>query len=196
MSQKVFRLLPWLQSISNMCYDYNWNYWLLLSLRLESNGLLVYILYCHNTRKTIKKTSFWSDRTSQVDWLDIGGLFIVKITNQVWTLIYVWSIFVHISVHSFRMCYAQFGVYANYIQINVFVNSTYECFQRKKGAQTGTNVSGHVFHAGLLARSHFASGRSCDRPTQIRFSAVPEQMLSWHRNSTLHCMLDMQPSQR
>jgi hypothetical protein len=29
-----------------------------------------------------------------------------------------------------------------------------------------------VFNAGLLARSHFASGRSCDRPTRARFSVV------------------------
>jgi hypothetical protein len=27
------------------------------------------------------------------------------------------------------------------------------------------------------------------------FSLVPEQMLSWGPNSTLHCMLPMQPSQ-
>jgi hypothetical protein len=27
------------------------------------------------------------------------------------------------------------------------------------------------------------------------FSLVPEQMLSWYPNSTLHCMLPMQPSQ-
>jgi hypothetical protein len=26
------------------------------------------------------------------------------------------------------------------------------------------------------------------------FSLVPEQMLSWYPNSTLHCMLPMQPS--
>jgi hypothetical protein len=29
-----------------------------------------------------------------------------------------------------------------------------------------------VFSAGLLARSQFASGRSCDRPTRSRFSVV------------------------
>jgi hypothetical protein len=27
------------------------------------------------------------------------------------------------------------------------------------------------------------------------FSLVPEQMLSWHPNSALHCMLHVQPSQ-
>jgi hypothetical protein len=29
-----------------------------------------------------------------------------------------------------------------------------------------------VFNAGLLARSQFASGRSCDRPIRLRFSVV------------------------
>jgi hypothetical protein len=36
----------------------------------------------------------------------------------------------------------------------------------------GTNVRARGFNAGLLARSQFASGRSCDRPTQSRFSVV------------------------
>jgi hypothetical protein len=39
-------------------------------------------------------------------------------------------------------------------------------------AQIGTNVRARVFNAGLLARNHFASGRSCNRPTQSRFSMV------------------------
>jgi hypothetical protein len=88
----------------------------------------------------------------------------------------------------------------------IFVKTTCKCFQRKKKkkgeeekkAQIGTSVRALVFNAGLLARSQFASGRSCDRPTRSRFSVVflvPEQMLSWYLNSTLHCMLLMQPSQ-
>jgi hypothetical protein len=36
----------------------------------------------------------------------------------------------------------------------------------------GTNVRARGFNAGLLARSQFASGRSCDRPTRSRFSVV------------------------
>jgi hypothetical protein len=40
-------------------------------------------------------------------------------------------------------------------------------FLNKATAQTGTNVN-----AGLVARSQFASGRSCDRPTLSRFSVV------------------------
>jgi hypothetical protein len=39
-------------------------------------------------------------------------------------------------------------------------------------AQVGTNVRARVFNAGLLARSQFTSGRSCDRPTRSRFSVV------------------------
>jgi hypothetical protein len=39
-------------------------------------------------------------------------------------------------------------------------------------AQIGTNVRVQGFNAGLLARSQFASGRSCDRPTRSRFSMV------------------------
>jgi hypothetical protein len=61
-----------------------------------------------------------------------------------------------------------------------------------------TNVRVRGFNAGLLARSQFASGRSCDWPTRSRFSVVildPEQMLRWYTNSTLHCMIPMQHSQ-
>jgi hypothetical protein len=36
----------------------------------------------------------------------------------------------------------------------------------------GTNVRVRVFNTGLLARSQFASGGSCDRPTRSRFSVV------------------------
>jgi hypothetical protein len=35
-----------------------------------------------------------------------------------------------------------------------------------------TNVRAHVFNAGLLARSQFASGRSCDQPTRSGFSVA------------------------
>jgi hypothetical protein len=43
---------------------------------------------------------------------------------------------------------------------------------KKKTAHIGANVRIRVFDAGLLARSQFASGRSCDRPTRSRFSVV------------------------
>jgi hypothetical protein len=39
-------------------------------------------------------------------------------------------------------------------------------------AQIETNVRACGFNAGLLARSQFASGRSCDRPTRARLSMV------------------------
>jgi hypothetical protein len=71
-------------------------------------------------------------------------------------------------------------------------------FFKKRTAQIGTNVRARVFYEGLLARSQFASGRSCDRPTQSRLSVV---LLGLRANaelvpkSTLHCMLHTQPSQ-
>jgi hypothetical protein len=47
--------------------------------------------------------------------------------------------------------------------------------QKRKIQQqrVGTNVRVRGFNAGLLARSQFAFGRSCDRPTRSRFSVVP-----------------------
>jgi hypothetical protein len=39
-------------------------------------------------------------------------------------------------------------------------------------ALIGTNVKVRGFNAGLLARSQFASGRSCDQPTRSRFYVV------------------------
>jgi hypothetical protein len=42
----------------------------------------------------------------------------------------------------------------------------------EKIAQIGTNVMARVFNTGLLARSQFASGRSCDRPTPSSLSVV------------------------
>jgi hypothetical protein len=46
--------------------------------------------------------------------------------------------------------------------------------KRKKNTPTqiGTNIRARGFNAGLLARSKFVSGRSCDRPTRSRFSVV------------------------
>jgi hypothetical protein len=38
--------------------------------------------------------------------------------------------------------------------------------------QVLTSVRARVYKAGLLARSRFASGRSCDLPTRSRFSVV------------------------
>jgi hypothetical protein len=39
-------------------------------------------------------------------------------------------------------------------------------------AQIGTNAWVRVFNPGLLARSQFASGRSCDRPTRSSISVI------------------------
>jgi hypothetical protein len=43
---------------------------------------------------------------------------------------------------------------------------------KKKTAQIGTSVRARIFNAGLLARSQFAFGRSCDRQTRSKFSVV------------------------
>jgi hypothetical protein len=44
--------------------------------------------------------------------------------------------------------------------------------EKEKTVQIGTNVKARVFNAGLLARSQFASRRSCDRPTRSRLSVI------------------------
>jgi hypothetical protein len=62
----------------------------------------------------------------------------------------------------------------------------------------GTNVRLRGFNAGLLARSQLHSeGPATGKLDQgfPWFSLVPEQILSCYSNSTLHCMLPMQPSQ-
>jgi hypothetical protein len=84
------------------------------------------------------------------------------------------------------------------------------CKKRKKGKKeekqkrkaqlqrVGTNVRARGFNAGLLARSQLHSeGPATSQLDQgfSWFSLVPEQMQSWYPNSTLHCMLPMQPSQ-
>jgi hypothetical protein len=87
------------------------------------------------------------------------------------------NIFGYICTHSFHKCYTRFGAYPNYIHIKMFIKTTCKCFQRKrkrrkKTAEIGTNVRARIFNAGLLARSQFASWRSCNRPTLSRFSLV------------------------
>jgi hypothetical protein len=67
-------------------------------------------------------------------------------------------------------------------------------FFNKATAQIWANVRVHVFNAGLLARSQFASGRSCSRPNSIKVFLVAEQM-DWHPNSTFNCMLHIQLSE-
>jgi hypothetical protein len=59
-----------------------------------------------------------------------------------------------------------------YAHKNVCKPKLVNVFDNKAAAQIGTNVRAPGFNAGLLARSQFASGRSCDRPTRSRFSVV------------------------
>jgi hypothetical protein len=54
-----------------------------------------------------------------------------------------------------------------YMHTNIFVKTT--C---KAAAQLGIIVRDRVLNAGLLARSQFAFGRSCDWPTPSRFAVV------------------------
>jgi hypothetical protein len=52
---------------------------------------------------------------------------------------------------------------------NTYVNFF---LSNKATAQIGTDVRVRVRNAGLMARSQFASGRSCDGPTPSRLSVV------------------------
>jgi hypothetical protein len=52
------------------------------------------------------------------------------------------------------------------------VKTTCKCFPIKQQHGYGTSVRSCTFNARLLARSQFASGRFCDRPTRSRFSVV------------------------
>jgi hypothetical protein len=78
------------------------------------------------------------------------------------------------------MYYIRFGDYPNHMHIQLIVKKSFlkkkqKIKKRKRETQQhglGTNVRVRGFKAGLLARSQFASGRSCNRPTQSRFSVV------------------------
>jgi hypothetical protein len=72
-------------------------------------------------------------------------------------------------------------------------------FFNKAVARTGTNVRTRVFNAGQLARSQFASGRSLDRPTLLRFSVVslaPEQCLVGTQNPRCTACFSCSPPNR
>jgi hypothetical protein len=58
------------------------------------------------------------------------------------------------------------------MNIKTNVKQTVYVFYNKATSQIGTNVRVRVFNAVLLARSQFASGRPCYRPTPSRFSVV------------------------
>jgi hypothetical protein len=79
---------------------------------------------------------------------------------------------VHICIHSFllQVLYTVWCLSKLYTD-KKFLKTTCKRFQ-KKIAQIGTNVRAHVLNPGLLARNQSAFGRSCDRPTWLRFSVI------------------------
>jgi hypothetical protein len=81
------------------------------------------------------------------------------------------------------MGYIRFGAYPNHMHIQIIVEESNLLKKRKTGKREeqkrktqqhklGTNVRVRRFNAGLLARSQFAFGRSCDRPIRSKFSVV------------------------
>jgi hypothetical protein len=98
-----------------------------------------------------------------------------------------------------------FGAYPNYRQIKIsFFLAICKRFQkkgggRKKGEKTDRQGLGlaYLMPDCWLEVSLDQEGPATDQLDQgfTWFSLVPEQMLSWYPNSTLHCMLHMQPSQ-
>jgi hypothetical protein len=101
------------------------------------------------------------------------------------------------------MCYIRFGAYPNHMHIQIIVKKKTCWGKRKNKGETQqhrfeTNVRVRGFKAGLLTRVNLhPEGPSTGRLDKgfPWFSLVPEQMLSWYPNSTLHCMLPMKPSQ-
>jgi hypothetical protein len=123
--------------------------------------------------------------------------------NQRITDIYIYIyIYIYICMHicSYMLSFLQHVLYTvwrlskSYVHNNNCKKNLLKKERKRKEKHNSTDRA-RGFNAGLLARSQFASRRSCDRPTRSRFPLVPEQMLSWYPNSTLHCMLPMQPSQ-
>jgi hypothetical protein len=62
----------------------------------------------------------------------------------------------------------------------------------QRNSQIGIDVKFRVFNAGLLARSQFASGRSCDRPTQSKLSLV-FIVPTWYSSFTMPSKLKWTP---
>jgi hypothetical protein len=95
--------------------------------------------------------------------------------------------FLFFSPHNKLFCFYSY-LYVHMIWIS---NKPYKTLMERIKAFRG-------FNARLLARSQLHSeGPATGQLDQgfPWFSLVPEQMLSWYSNSTLHCMLPMQPSQ-
>jgi hypothetical protein len=72
-----------------------------------------------------------------------------------------------------------------YTHKNVYINGLYmfskQKIEEKRPAEIGTSVQARVFNVGLLARSQFASGRFCFRPSRSRISEVFRGFRSFQR---------------
>jgi hypothetical protein len=70
-----------------------------------------------------------------------------------------------------QVLYTVWCLFKLYAQENICKKQLVGEKNRKKAtAQIGTNARDRVFNTGRMARNQFASGRSCNRPTQTRFS--------------------------
>jgi hypothetical protein len=65
----------------------------------------------------------------------------------------------------------RYGLKSYIIFIRMSVKQICNIF-KQSNSHIGTNIRVRIFNAELLARSQFASGRSCDRPTRSRFSVA------------------------
>jgi hypothetical protein len=83
------------------------------------------------------------------------------------------------------MCYKRFGAYPNRIHITIIVKKN--LLKKEKEKKERKNTTAKI-------RTNVSLRPEGPVPGQIDqgfpwFSLVPEQMLSWYPNSTLHCML-------
>jgi hypothetical protein len=83
------------------------------------------------------------------------------------------------------------------MHIKISINKIVNFFYNKAAAQIGSNVE--VLY--LMPECWLEGSLHLEGPATSQldrgfpwFYLVPEQMLSWYPNSTLHCMLPMQPS--
>jgi hypothetical protein len=112
---------------------------------------------------------------------------------------YSMHILVHVGMHCFSQVLHTVCCSSKlYAHTNVCKPKLINIFDNKAAAQIGTNARAR----GLMPDCWLEVSLHPEGPATGQldqdfplFSLVPEQMLSWYPNSTLHCMLPMQPSQ-